>query len=124
MENSCEVSHEQKKMPTSPLLNAQTSALEVSLVETAEDRLYLESLEIHPRNSTPQQAADSQSDLTKHNRTPPPLVTRNGTPPQGTPLQAIPERLKQHNLPVNGGQSFKSRSSPMLRGSRFCSEVS
>jgi len=120
MENSYEVSHEQKKTATSPILNAQTSALEVSLVETADERSYLESLEIHPRNSTPQQAVDSQSDLTKHNHTPP-LVT---TPSQGTPLQAIPERLKQHNLPVNGGQSFKSRSSPMLRGSRFCSEVS
>jgi len=123
MENSYEVSHEQKKTATSPILNAQTSALEVSLVETADERSYLESLEIHPRNSTPQQAVDSQSDLTKHNRTPP-LVTHNGTPSQGTPLQAIPERLKQQNLPVNGGQSFKSRSSPMLRGSRFCSEVS
>ncbi|XP_065911945.1 FERM domain-containing protein 5-like [Dysidea avara] len=127
METSCEVSFEQKKPLPSPLLDTQTSALEVSLVETIEGRSYLGSLEIHPRNSTPQQVTpvvNSQSDLSQHNGSPP-LVTRNGTPPQGTPLQAIPERMKQqHNPLVNGSPSFKSKSSPMLRGTRFCSESS
>jgi len=120
-----ETSREPKKTSLSPLLDAQTSAIEVSLVETKE-KSYLESLEIHPRNSTPKQDSSAVDSHSHSSSISPPLAGRNGTPPLGTTLQAIPERMtkQRHNPLLNGGPSFKSKSSPMLRGTRFCSEVS
>ena len=118
-------------------------------METAQLEAFSRSPDIYPHNSTPKQDVHAQqngfhhqsqafsrsSDIHPHNSTPKQDVhaQQNGfhhQSPEGsctsqtTPLHSIPERTKTHHFTVSDRPELKSRSSPMLRGTRFSSEVS
>lgn len=80
-------------------------------METAQVEAHLES----PKHSTPikemQQDGFHQSSQHSCSTT------------QITPLQSIPEKTREH-LTLSDRPDFRSKNSPLLRGTRFCSEVS
>jgi len=103
-ETSCEeISHE------------FTPPVDVTM-ETAQVEMYPGLYGIHPRYSTPKQNMQQSSFQQS--------IQHNGAPPRTTPLHAIPEKIKQNHFPPSNIQKVRSKSSPMLRGTRFCSEVS
>lgn len=83
-------------------------------LETAQVEMYPGSS--GPRYSTPKQDMQQSSFLQS--------IQHNGAPPQATTLHVIPEKVKQNHLPCSDISEFRLKSSPMLRGARFCSEVS
>ena len=85
-------------------------------METAQVERCSRSPDIHPRNSTPKQDVHAQQNGFHHSG------QHSGTT-QTTPLHSIPERAKDHSL-LHGRPDMRSKSSPMLRGTRFSSEVS
>ena len=115
-ETSCEdISHESSP-PAPPITDVTMETAQVETHSRSPNHV------VHPRYSTPKQDIEHSGfqQSIQHNRTPP--------PPQVTPLGSIPEKTKGHISPSDcyhhHKPDFKSRSSPMLSGTRFCSEVS
>lgn len=86
-------------------------------METAQLEAYSRSPDIHPHNSTPKQDIHAQQNGF-HHQSPEHSCT------QTTPLDSIPEKTKPHQFALSDRPELRSRSSPMLRGTRFSSEVS
>lgn len=88
--------------------------LQYNCVETSRVEAYSRSPDIHTHHSTPR--LDAQPNGLHQS------LQYNGTATHTTPLHAIPE--KRGYVPPGMRPEFRSKSSPMLRGSRFSSEVS
>lgn len=108
-ETSCEDTSHEPSPPAPPITDVT--------METAQVETYSGSPDIHPRYSTPKQ--DIQQNGFQQS------VQHDHTPPVVTPLHSIPEKAKGYLSASGCGRpEYKSRSSPMLSGTRFCSEVS
>ena len=89
-------------------------------METAQVETYSRSPDIYPRNSTPKLDVHMHHNGLRHSG------DHNSTT-QITPLGSIPEKTKDHHyhqFTLSERPELRSKSSPMLRGTRFCSEVS
>lgn len=107
-ETSCDETSRESSPPGPPVTDV--------VMETAQVETYPGSHDIHPRYSTPKQ--DIQHNGFHQS------IQHNGAPIHVTPLDSIPEKAKAHPFPLGGRSDVRSKSSPMLRGTRFSSEVS
>ena len=89
--------------------------LQYNCAETTRVETYQRSPDIHPHHSTPR--LDAQQNCLHQS------FQYNGTATHTTPLHAIPEKSRDY-FPPSMRPEFRSKSSPMLRGSKFSSEVS
>ena len=89
-------------------------------METAQVETYSRSPDNYPRNSTPKQDLHVHHNGLYHSN-------EHNSTTQITPLVAIPEKTKDHHcyrFTLCERPELRSKSSPMLRGTRFSSEVS